>query len=504
MCTLDEIRRHSLPSCALLCASALFLGLAACGGASDSDYDPAAACAADAFQDPGDSDGDGLSDSEEAQLGTDPRKEDSDGDEVSDFGERGIGTNPLDRQSTLPERDFFVVLPYKKQPQERKLKFSTNIKSADVYFLIDATASMAEEIANVRDTLTNIASAVSQDIPDVQMGVGAFRDFPFAPQGAVVLQQLYGLPSDRPYAHGLSLTDNLPEVQNFLGSVVANTGADLPEAQTEALYQVATGEGGEWSGLAVTPSLNLVPATLRLPPANCAAGLRGYACFRQGTTPIVVLVSDAPWHNGPEGARAYSGITPAPHTFDQARDALVGLGARMVSVVVDGSVDGRSDSEAMLRATGSIDAAGNPLVYDAPNGVVSPSIVSGLQALARETPQEVGTGVANGDNPEGFDATPFIVSITPNEGYDAQGRPGKGYRRKTATKFEGVSPDSTVEFKVEFQNNIRPHQTKAQIFEVRIDVLGPGGSQLDSRRVFVVVPPCSNPDFKVPGPGTLI
>ena len=42
-----------------------------------------------------DSDGDGLSDSEEALLGTDPNNADSDGDGISDGDEVANGTDPL-------------------------------------------------------------------------------------------------------------------------------------------------------------------------------------------------------------------------------------------------------------------------------------------------------------------------------------------------------------------------------------------------------------------------
>lgn len=48
----------------------------------------------------GDSDGDGLSDREEAQLGTDPLNSDTDGDGVSDRTESRVGTSPLDAADT--------------------------------------------------------------------------------------------------------------------------------------------------------------------------------------------------------------------------------------------------------------------------------------------------------------------------------------------------------------------------------------------------------------------
>ena len=59
------------------------LALAACQGAEDPDLSI-------------DSDGDGLTDAEEAELGTDPSLNDSDGDEFNDGDEVAAGTDPLD------------------------------------------------------------------------------------------------------------------------------------------------------------------------------------------------------------------------------------------------------------------------------------------------------------------------------------------------------------------------------------------------------------------------
>ncbi|MEM7383977.1 MAG: lamin tail domain-containing protein [Verrucomicrobiota bacterium] len=49
----------------------------------------------------GDADGDGLTDTEEAALGTDPAKADSDGDGLADGLEISLGTDPLDASSTF-------------------------------------------------------------------------------------------------------------------------------------------------------------------------------------------------------------------------------------------------------------------------------------------------------------------------------------------------------------------------------------------------------------------
>ena len=60
----------------------------------------------------GDLDGDGLSDSEEEALGTDPKKADTDGDGVKDGQEVTDGTNPLDSASHMPIHDVRICAPW--------------------------------------------------------------------------------------------------------------------------------------------------------------------------------------------------------------------------------------------------------------------------------------------------------------------------------------------------------------------------------------------------------
>jgi hypothetical protein len=127
-----------------------------------------------------DSDNDGLTDADERNTyHTDPLDRDTDDDMITDLGEAAAMTDPLDPASRIPETDFFVVLPYLDPAQMRTLRFGTSIKVADVYFVIDTTGSMQEPIDNVESSLMRIASEIAVEIPDVQMGVGYFQDFPF-------------------------------------------------------------------------------------------------------------------------------------------------------------------------------------------------------------------------------------------------------------------------------------------------------------------------------------
>lgn len=437
-----------------------------------------------------DSDNDGLPDAEEIALGTDPTSIDSDGDGVTDLGEvRGTGTNPLDASDTIPTGDFFVVLPHYGAHEARRLDFGTNISVADVYFLIDTTGSMGGPIDNVRSSLRTIASELSSRIRSVQMGVGEHRDFPFC-SGGVFSSTCYGDSGDVPYRNLQVITDDLSQVQAGLGVLSAGGGSDGPESQVEALYQTASGLGGTWYGAG--SSWSLPAAVCDVYPDERYRRV-GYPCFRSGALPIVVLVSDVEWHNGPGGSEAYTIISPTPHSFDSAASEMNRIGARFIGVAVDGG--GRSDMEEMARRTGSVASGGVPLVYDAGGGSVSNAIIDGISALIGGTPQDVDTRTVNvSGNPGDVDATGFIKAITPDTGCNPGSgicgpHPGETYQSQDLTTFYQVIPGTRVTFDVDFYNDIVPPPTTAQIYRARIIVVGNGVAELDSREVYIVVPP---------------
>jgi hypothetical protein len=435
-----------------------------------------------------DSDNDGLTDADERGVYfTDPYARDTDGDGVTDLGESAAGTDPRDAASTIPPGDFFVVLPYEGDHELRTLRFGTEISIADVYFLIDTTGSMEAPIANVRSSLSRIASELSASIPDLQMGVGNFEDFPFA-SGSPFGTTFFGGPGDLPYENAQDITAQLADVQRALDGLTLGDGHDGPESQVEAIWQTATGMGGSWT---FAPG-----GTYTLPHRNCPAipdevgTRRGYPCFRPGSLPIVVLVTDLEWHNGSDdGTRwPYAMISPAPHTLPQAADALSAIGGRYVGVVVDGMW--RTDHEAMARRTGSVDEGGAPLVYDAAAGEVSDALITGIETLVGRTPQDVTTQTEDvPPNPGGVDATGFIVSIRPVEGFGPGGIAGTGYDHFDDTTFYGVTPGTLVDFEVDFHNAIVPPPPTAQVYRALIVVIGNRVARLDERRVFIIVPP---------------
>jgi hypothetical protein len=431
-----------------------------------------------------DSDNDGLSDRDEAASGTDPTDADTDGDGFTDLAEDAAGTDSMDPASRIPDTDFFVVLPYNGAPVDRNLDFGTNLQQADVYFLIDTTGSMQGAINDVNSSLMSIAATVSGLISDVQFGVGHYRDFPTNPYGWSTTSGIY-IPTidDAPYYHLVDITADLGMVNAAL-ALDADGGNDEPESSTEAIYMAA-------SGMGITYARDGSSAAT-IPDRTCPSPLdgegmgRGYPCFRPGSLPILVVVSDANWHEGSQTFYDYSGI-PTARGFTQAVDAMNGIGARMVGVNLGAS---RTDMDAMARATGSVDGTGATLVFDGAPSSTSMQIINGIRTLVGGTPQDVSTTRHNvpGVNPDDFDATLFIKSIVPVDGFRPDGSSG-GFDRMDETTFYQVTPGTIVRFQVHFWNDVRMPASVAQIFQARIVVLGNGVARLDERRVFIIVPP---------------
>ena len=171
------------------------------------------------------------------------------------------------------------------------------INFADAYILMDSSGSMGGEHAKL---LANLASndvgscpgsegkgligAMKCSISNLWMGLGEFREIPLSPHANPY--------SQTPYHHYLDLTDNTQYMLDAVSSLIAISNSDHPEAATQALYSVLTGNG-------LGP---FVPNR-----AGCPPGHWGYPCFRPGALPIVILFTDAAMWNGPlPSSKTYS------------------------------------------------------------------------------------------------------------------------------------------------------------------------------------------------------
>ncbi len=229
-------------------------------------------------------------------LGGSSNLVDSDGDDVPDEADECPGPGWRTPCDGDPTNDGIYQTVYYDVGNEITLGANINvdgkIRTADAYILMDATGSMGGEQAQlIRDLTkgtfidpeecpgaaeTGLAGALKCVVENVWMGLGQFNEYPFAPHG-----HNYGY---APYHHHLDVTDNLQHLLDAVSTLRTKGNRDTPEATTQALYSVVTGQGlGPW-----------VPNR-----QGCPEGHWGYPCFRPTALPIVMLFTDDEMQNGP-------------------------------------------------------------------------------------------------------------------------------------------------------------------------------------------------------------
>jgi hypothetical protein len=439
-----------------------------------------------------DSDGDGLSDGEEATLGTDPCDEDSDDDGFTDLMEDAYGSDPLD-ETDHPgtEGDFVFLMWYEDAPSPAldTLVFSTSLRMADIFFLVDTTGSMGGEIVNLRTDLNStIIPGIDAIIAEARYGVGRFDDYPASP---------YGDPSRGDVVFELvqRMTADTTAVTSAVSSLTTHWGSDGPESQVPALWATATG-GALGSYLAAA--------------TGCASGEVGTPCFRTTAVPIVVMITDNAFHNGPSDANPYDPANLGGHTpptYGEAVTELTAINARVTSVY-SGDTGGSGDEhcEQLATDTGAVDSTGSPLVAytDISGSGLGMEIVDAVDTLATGVTIRV-DAIAEDDPSDMTDAVAaFIGSIETNTSGASVWDPILGEMRTCTSGltvgtpgtapsvdyFEAVDPGVSVCFDIIPQRNTTIPATSVPLrFRATITVLGDEYAPLDSRDVYFVVPP---------------
>jgi hypothetical protein len=438
------------------------------------------------FRDP-DSDDDGLSDAEEAALGTGRTDADSDDDGASDLVEHAAGTDPLVASDNPRSRgDFVFVVPFEEDPvpPEDTLVFGTNIQMADVYFILDRSASMRNELANLATSLqTAIVPGVGAAIPDVWFGVGLLDQCPNAAACTTSGTPIW-------IKNLQSLAEDPALTATALGTVI-DTCNGAKEPYVSAVWLLANGDPTVWGWL---------PA--RIPARTCSdASAIGYPCFRPGAVPIVVMFGDEDVYTQSYGAGCDPADGNAP-SLEQAVAEMNRIHARFIGIDSGNSAEGFTD---VATGTGSVDAAGRPLVFtiNADGTGLDIRVVDAIEALASQVPIDISADavdVAEGPG-DTVDATVFIDRVVPNEaggvadprdaGRVCVALPAEDRSSDTVPDvFPDVLPGTIVCFDIEAaRNETIPPTAEPQLYRAQIRVIGEGITVLDTRDVYFLVPP---------------
>ncbi len=434
-----------------------------------------------------DSDGDGLPDADEPGAGTDPRDADSDDDGVSDLVEVAAGTDPLaPGDSPRTRGDFFFVVPYGNPPDPARdtLVFGTDIRRADVHFMIDTSISMQVYIDTVRASLnTVVVPGVSAAIPDVAFGVGQFD---VCPQSAYMPGVCRGIEQN------LTSTPDAAAVGTALAGLTADCrGVHEPYAQS--MWVWATGDTTRWPRMTrPTCAPGEVGPRLRAnrgaadPRDDRRRALRARVSTRAAPRARAARARPAPPSRRRSGrARGLRG-DPRPRRRARPDGAIGGVGP-------DRERDGRRRHgwrAAHLPGCGrrrrwtrrswtrSARSRGTRR-STSPRGRVTwtTALGDGVDAtvfIERTEPNTAG-GVA-----DPMDAGVVCVGGLPTVDTDGDG---------LAETFSDVTPGVPVCFDIVARRNDTVAPTdRPQVFRAQIDVVGDGVTVLDTRDVYFLVP----------------
>ena len=351
-----------------------------------------------------------------------------------------------------------------------ELDIPASLAVIDLMFLIDSTGSMRDEIDAVRDRLRErVVPGVRAAIPDAAFGVALFGEFPVSPHGGSGVQ---------PYELRSPITTEVTRVEAALDETPTWGNRDDPEAAIEGLYQVATGGG---YGTTMTPGF--IPAS-----AGCPRGGFGGACFRDDALPIIMLVTDAPMHNGPPGVDPVDEyeFTPAPHTYAETIEAVNRLEILIVPLAASdpGRPGPASHLRRLARDTSSLDAAGDPLFFDIGSGgdQIGNEIVSAVQFIASEVPLDVDALAEDvpGDAVDAGEVLRGVRAISAD--------PPGNVERVEGETFFGVVPGTRLTFGVIVDASDLAPSPERRVFPARIFFRASGRSRLEVRELDIVVP----------------
>ncbi len=415
-----------------------------------------------------DSDGDRLYDDEEAASGTDPLKIDTDSDGASDLFEFAAGTDATNPGQRPDSRSFLAIIPPEEDTTTTSLVFSSRVQRGDIYFLMDTSTTMNGEIQNLKQTIiSTIIPELRAVVSDVQFGVGRFDDFAQTPYG--------NNPDFRAFENIQNITPDERSVVDAVNQLqtccTPGDGFTVPESQTVALWALATEDGLEpWIA----------------PRGQCTNKGAGYPCFRGDALPIVVMFTDALFHNGPNNSAPYADISPAPPGFDQAMDALNAIGAKVVGIF-SGSPSSRGDLDTAAIRTGAVNDANEPQVYtvDSQGNGLDLSIISAFEELTGNVRRDVTVQGQDPNENDDIDPTVHLVRATPTSA-----QPPQGIVATDADRFLGVVPGTELSFELEFERaGLVPEGPEGnhQVVTLQLRVLGDGAVLLDQRTAYLLI-----------------
>jgi hypothetical protein len=138
-----------------------------------------------------------------------------------------------------------------------------DLRPVDVVFLLDISGSFLDDLPVFKMNVQGLVDDVLESAPGSRFALASFKDYPFFPHPFGSCNAKPNI--DYAYRLDLGLTDNTTtfiDAVNALQDPDPSDGADGPQSQYEAIYQVLTGAGrtlGQPGGLGDIPASSIYP-----------------------------------------------------------------------------------------------------------------------------------------------------------------------------------------------------------------------------------------------------
>jgi hypothetical protein len=166
---------------------------------------------------------------------------------VSAAPERSVSGQQVVDPPTLQ----LTLAPGASQQVEKTVDVPAVPAVSDVLIAFDLTGSMGDELDNLQTELQDIIDDLSTAVPDLQMGLVSFEDYPgffdssTDPAGCGYADD-YGAAAsgDEPFRVDQAITSDTDAVKTAVDGMVIKFGEDGPEAYARTLWETAQGDSG--------------------------------------------------------------------------------------------------------------------------------------------------------------------------------------------------------------------------------------------------------------------
>lgn len=430
-----------------------------------------------------DSDNDGISDADEGDVDSDGDGDpdyvdsDSDNDGSSDLVEEVVGTDPTDPTDNPPDNgDQVIDVTSETTVSTDLITTTTNYQQLDVWFLMDRTCSMGQEIQAMAGAVVDIVDSLTCEgsgescVEDASCETGevcGWQDECIEDPALVGCVPSFWSGAGTYQDDGYPIT-NLASMSSDPSLTASMIPTSIAGGSQENLFQAAA--------CVANPAACGPEVTL-----DCAAYGIGCPGYRNESVRVLVQITDEDDQSSPQSYNAA-----------MAGAALQAHNIEYIGIDCDTNSMGLADLQAVATEAGSLDANGAPLVFSGVGTEVVPTVTQAIQTLVEDVPVEVTVTATDlpGDSGDSLVFLDYLEVVSGVQGCTASpsiDTDGDGF----AETYTSVLPGTTVcwSFNVDNSTAVTPTD-EVQTFDMLLTITG-NNAVLDEYTVTFVVGPAS-------------